>query len=311
MEKKFDEYWYSKDNSKLMNILKIDSDLSYLFQYMREKNKANVRVYHYNEGIESDTIFIVPSADINNHHSSSLRKQLNNIPVIFVESNGIDFNYAHSCNIGIEKALELGYKWVVICNDDVVFHKEPSSLIEILSESEPNAVFTPTNGANETDRYHGEEFTIFKSNFALKGLSLYNSKWSFAGNRTSWEYVSLYLKNFPQISRHLRYNLAVNNTANTFAKLARAVTPKMVNFADFGIFPSSLLKGLHFDETFWNGTEDYELSMRIYKEGLDVKKINFPIESVGSASLGQSVRKKIIGLFNSLYLSKLISQCDS
>lgn len=300
---RYDAFWYSNDVSALMKLIKLCPDITDLFSYMANRPKAPVNMVKFNDNGSGDVVFVVPTADINNETSSNLRRQINNGPIIFVESSGPDFNYSQSCNAGISLALKEGFKWIIISNDDIIFKQNLDNLIEFTESSDGNSVLTPRNGIEENKRYHGEEFAIFKTNAVLLGLTLYNSKWSFEGNKISWPYFSSYLRNFPFFLRHMKYVVGVNNTAQTFQKISRRVTDNIINFGDFGIFPAGILKKYHFDETYWNGGEDYDMSFRLHLDKIPIRKINFDVESIGSASLGRTVRKHILTLFNSLYLS--------
>ena len=299
----YDELWYSQNIPTLMKLIKVSPDINDLFTYMANRNKSPVRIHKYRDNGRDDVVFVVPSADINNKTSSNLRKQISNFPSIFVESSGPDFNYAKSCNTGILEAIKEGFKWIIVCNDDIIFKDNPIKLLEFIENGEENSVMTPRNGKNEDKAYHGEEFTVFKANALLLGLTVYNSKWSFEGNKINWSYVTSYFKNFPFFLRQMKYVVGVNNTATSFRKISSQITGKFVNFADFGIFPADVLRRFQFDETFWNGSEDYDLALRLHKNKIEIRKVNFNIESIGSASLGKSGRKHVLTLLDTLYLS--------
>lgn len=299
----YERLWSSQEISTLMKLIRISPDLKSLFQFMSEKEKSVTKITKYGDAGKEDVVFVVPSADVHNSTSLKLREQIGEHPLIFVESSGPGFNYSHSCNAGITAALDEGFKWIILCNDDLIFKQKVDSLLEFVESSVEDSVLTPKNGVKEDKRYHGEEFSIFRSNALLLGLTVYNSRWSFDNNKISWPYVSSYLKNFQFFLRNMKYVIGVNNTAQTFEKISRRITNNIVNFADFGIFPAGILRKYQFDETYWNGSEDYDFALRLHKDKIPIRKIDFQVESIGSASLGRSGRKHIITLLNSLYFS--------
>jgi len=90
-----------------------------------------------NKGSEGkkDIIVIIPTADFEGEYAKRCCEEIfKGLHIIFVVSGKGNnyFNYAHNCNVGINKAMEYNPKWVVLSNDDVVKIDEISSLIKEL-----------------------------------------------------------------------------------------------------------------------------------------------------------------------------------
>ena len=104
----FERLWFSQDETDLMNALSMSTPPEELALLLRHKEKSPVKILRYNEKSDSKVIFVVPTANVENETSSNLRKQLKDLPSIFIEATGGNFNYARSCNTGISEALNSG-----------------------------------------------------------------------------------------------------------------------------------------------------------------------------------------------------------
>ena len=98
-----------------------------------------------------------------------------------------------------------------------------------------------------------------------------------------------------------KYQVAVNNTIKIWRNIGKEVMANLVNFADFGIFPSQVLKHFKFDETFFNGKEDYELVVRLKKVGISVEAFDFNLASVGSGTFSKVNPSLVKEVLNSIY----------
>ena len=147
----FEKLWSSKNEVALLNALGMSNPPDGLSYLLRNKEKSNVKIVNYNTRSEANFVFVVPTANVDNKTSTDLRKQLKELPSIFVESTGENFNYAHSCNTGISEALNAGYNWIIICNDDIKFQESPHNLEKFINESNKLTTFFLTEWPNVAD----------------------------------------------------------------------------------------------------------------------------------------------------------------
>lgn len=307
----FEKLWSSKNEVALLNALGMSNPPDGLSYLLRNKEKSNVKIVNYNTRSEANFVFVVPTANVDNKTSTDLRKQLKELPSIFVESTGENFNYAHSCNTGISEALNAGYNWIIICNDDIKFQESPHNLEKFINESNKNRVLTPDNRLSGNLKYHGETFSIFKTNPIILALVFYNIRWGFAGKRMPLDFLKNLIIRYPYLLKHFKYTIGVNNNEKVFARFSQRVSSQMINFSDFGIFPSEVLTKFKFDETFWNGTEDYDMVVRLKAANIEVNKIGLAVHSIGSATFGHSVRKNVVSLLDAIYFSHKFSEIDA
>lgn len=300
-ENYFNTIWRRNREVDLLAGLRENSDIEKFQQLSGSIEKVEPVFHYFNQSVESDTIMVVPTADINGKHAVRFRNSVKGIPIIFSVSSGPGFNYSHSCNQAIEKALENGYKWIVISNDDVVFNEDPNNLAERLEAAPKSSVYTPAPPIGEKQLYHGEYFSVFRSNFVLLMLEIYNTRFSNKNHAINMKMISRHIRMLPRMLKYERYQVAVNKGIDFWKKSGKEVLPKLTNFADFGIFPKEIISRFRFDEAFFNGKEDYELVVRMKQSGISVRNINFNLRSIGAGTFGTMGRNLGRDIFNNIY----------
>lgn len=296
-----DLVWKRGTHKDLSDLLKKVDNIDKMVRIAESVRKAEPVFFEFNMDSPLNLVFVVPTANHEGNHSKRFRNSINNVPVIFAESSGPGFNYSHSCNRAIQKALNYGFNWIVISNDDVIFNQNVEDMVNIVQSSKPDSVYTPVNGKDGRAYYHGEKFSVFRSNPLLLLLEIYNLKFSNKGASIDPSTLGFYLRLLPRMFRTEKFQISVNEGIYIWRKFGKEVVSNLVNFADFGIFPSSVLKQYEFDEVYFNGKEDYDLVIRLHKHGIDVKTIDFDVSSIGSgtfSNVNPSITKEAL---NNLY----------
>ncbi len=283
-----------------IEILKDFKSSDEMLLFLNSIPKAEPKTIIFNENCKSDFVFVIPTSDFNNTNSINLRKSIGDIPTIFMEASGPYFNYSHSCNVGIETAIQKGYKWIIVCNDDIILEEEISKLKDILDAHQSPSVMT---ASNREARYHGESFSVLGTKLIILPFILYRYLWRL-GNRRNQIRVVLYL--FLHIIfaiNNLNFVVSLRKDRIGISKYLTPMVTDMINFSDFGIFHKDIISHYKFDENFWNGNEDYALVTELRINGIRVEKIDFKVLTIGGASLGKGVKRRYLGLLNDFYFS--------
>ncbi|EZQ11419.1 hypothetical protein CM19_01120 [Candidatus Acidianus copahuensis] len=106
---------------------------------MKQRPKAEVKI-GVEKGKYNEVVIVIPTADMNGYYAKSIRKTYEGLTLIFVESKGKYFNFAHSVNEGIKEALSLSPSWVIVSNDNMIGIDSPEQLIKQLRTVEENDV---------------------------------------------------------------------------------------------------------------------------------------------------------------------------
>src|SRR3989344_4801267 len=97
--------------------------------------------------------FVVVTYKPNKKALGSLVDTLGKKDVIVVDNTGNNRGYAGGANVGVRKALEQGYEWIVMVNDDVTLSKYAlSQFLDIVNKSEP-AIIGPVAGRIDAKRW--------------------------------------------------------------------------------------------------------------------------------------------------------------
>ena len=280
----------SNDPQDIINFYDSFRSRDDLIEWMKERPKGATYI-HEAEG-NKDIVVVIPTADFNGKYARECRENIfKGLHIIFVESGEIPdpyFNYAHNCNVGIKKALEYKPKWIVLSNDDMYKIDGTDSLISTLNEISPediDCVFTDQGRYHSTNGYIGKPRVWF---------------WLML------KFMPGYFKGFGRVSRNLtggKYTPVKNHSLlhRIFYKKIRDVTLIL----DFGIFSSKFLiinGGTVFDETYVNGGEDSDLSLRIEHNG---RKgfINYRIGDLVGSTIGVGISRWLRNVCAEAYFS--------
>ena len=250
-------------------------------------------------------VMVVPTTDASCPLATRLARAFSPIPIIFAVSVGEYFNYAYSLNSGIAEALKYSPERVIISNDDVIPIDDVRELLPLIEEHRDVDLLVPGNVRN---RYHGETVHLMRRNVFFTAIEFF---WALKNlERIGNKLGALVLISEMTRSKIVPYVAYDGIRQMTLASgILKPISKPFVNFADFGIFRSDVIKVNRFDETFINGYEDYDLTIRLDQAGNSIQKIGFNIRSLEGISLGRDWNKRFFhDIFNSIYFS--MKHCD-
>jgi len=275
-------------SDKLDDIYKIYEcfSLEEIIDWMRNRPKAKMDIFEVEGGKEA--VVIIPTADFNGQLAKHAREVFKGLHMIFVQSNGPLFNYAKSVNEGIRYAKnKYKPKWLIVSNDDVIWAEPPNKLIDALSTVSDNVDLVMVCPPGKA---HTKKITLIspKSHvFSIMRLYAMVSK-------TQW--VKVYSK---FLKYRKKFGIKFWPAMNTILMNLKFGIEEKYNFLYCGSF--CILKDQLFDENFINGVEDIVLSI-----ASTIQLINYKIEFLSGATLGDNELRMARNLINFIYLNWLI-----
>ncbi|QXJ28643.1 hypothetical protein J5U23_01512 [Saccharolobus shibatae B12] len=309
-----DELYYSNDPRNVLRFYETFDSAEELINWMRARPKANVSI-HEVEG-DTDIVIVIPTANVSSDYVKIDLDVYKGFHVIFCESSGRYFNYAHSVNICVKEAMKYNPEWVIFSNDDIYKIDEPYILRNQLKKLDYNDV-SAILPSDRNYQFHYSELRILKPtfikgyrSFLLGSLSLiYDEilRKSVKGNNMSL--ILLLARAQIYYTKLLRrFNLPyvdLRVVDKTLTYKIRDIIEKLLNeyinsftikkFGDFGGFSRAFLNrnnGVNFDETFINGVENYDLSFKLMIEKVPVKIIRYRKGSYKGRSLGVGINNR-------------------
>ena len=293
-------YFTSRDSKKIREFYKGFKNRDQLIQWMEERPKG-VPIIHEVEG-DKKIIVVIPTAELDGKYAKECRESIfKGLHIIFVESSGKNdfyFNFSHFVNAGIRKAMEYDPKWIIYSGDDVIKIDSPEVLIAKLNPIDNKkimSVFTkqgfyhsiPT-GLITQRKIIGYIITSIYA--VIKGTIGIQIK-----NHRIWE------------KYNIKWSLGAKN--GLFSKLAYKEFKPFILTATFGIFSSEYCKinaGNVLDETFINGCEDWDVSIKLNK--LPYEIIDYKISELAGSTLGnlKDYNRNTRNILNMAYLNKKI-----
>lgn len=315
MEDHLDKLYFSESADDILQFYREVDNSKDLFSWMRKHTKEDPRVIVV-EG-EPRVVVVIPTRDANSPMAKQCRDVIfHGVRIIFVQSQGRNFNFSHAVNYGMKVALSYDPNWILYCNEDMLLVDSPQKLLGCLSgiDHTKYSIVYPRQGAKHSiplnvsfAKKTGEIVYSLKYSrgFAIYDiLKSYKSKlFVIATNRQG----SSYLERF----KHMPQRLFVENSDMPY-----------VLTGDIGIFSRNYVESLDgklFDETFINGCEDVELSIRLSR-GERGMSANYSIGSLNGASLGKTgtiftlginKNRVIRDIANRIYLASRIESFQS
>jgi len=304
----------SSSASAVLSFYDSFSDRAELINWMQERPKGNTTIFEI-EG-DKDIIVVIPTKDIEGDLAQKCKDDIfKGLHIVFVESafpKDTYFNYAHSCNIGIEKALKYHPSWIVLSNDDMIKVDDVYVLREKLLalEKRYKVIFTKDN-AN------------FSHNFTIRKLNMIGRLFLiFAFNLSRLIKLESLLR-FSLYQKFLIYRSPFYSKPKRFTKgsiLYKEIESYKVP-GPFIIFSYEFIQSMNgriFDEAFINGFEDTWLALNLKRDGTGVGEIDYKIKPMGGMSLGKGYLRYLreipsLTLYNYYedQLSKNIDHLDS
>lgn len=277
-------YFTSNDPNKIIEFYNSFENREQLIQWMKERPKGIANIYEVDG--EKDIIVVIPTADFHGKYARECRENIfKGLHIIFVESGEIPdpyFNYAHNCNVGIRKAMEYNPKWVVVSNDDMYRLDDVNVLRRELQDI--IGLNFPLILANHQKKglYVSKDMLLVKITGILKLLHKRLHAWLAIPPE-----MPLYSKNFYYHFTDYRPESSKYKLSKIFFR--DQIIP-FVNLNAFGIFSGEFLENYKndvFDETFINGFEDIDLSLRLELE-YGIKYVNYNIAGYEGSTIGNS-----------------------
>lgn len=270
-----------------------------LIRWMKNRHKNEPKIIDVDG--EEKVVIVIPTADFESQKTQTCKdiifKGIHQIYVESVKPRDLFFNYSHNVNLGVTHALKLKPEWIVISNDDMLFEDPPKKLLSELDKVDPDfndAVFTKPPGSYHSFlRFIGEPTIIYSMIVTLHP------------NRSRHFRLKLWNK------FELRYVDALYSGPTGFlSKLTyKTIKPHLLT-GSFTVLSRKYAESQKsvFDETFINGGEDTDLSLRIFEDQNRIGFIDYRIgDSIGS-SLGSGWSRSIRNVVNEVYLSYKIER---
>ena len=283
------DLYISNDIKKIYEFYESFEDTNSLISWMKERPKGKTSIYEYPGN--KDITVVIPTADVNSELAKSCRNSIfRGLQIIFVESGfpkDIYFNYAHSCNTGIKRALELGSKWIVISNDDMEKIDEVPKLVEELDHFEQD---TQVIWTEETETFQ-HSFNILKSTILFDILINLSTFLLLLSGHRRIRTLSLFKKfDIRLIPKYKEPNYTKSKN-RLFSRLLYNVVEGHKVPGHFAIYNSNFVRNIMdnelFDEKFINGFEDTWLGIYITYHKIKCGTINYNINPMGGVSLGK------------------------
>ena len=249
-----------------------------LIQWMKERPRGATYI-HEVEG-NKDIVVVIPTADFNGRYAEECRKNIfNGLHIIFIESGEIPdpyFNYAHSCNAGVKKALEYDPKWIVISNDDMYKIDDVEVLrsgLMKLDEKKYDFTVPPLKGGQPLELSMGRKKLTYDFYRVFKDRPIGH----------------LYNK------FNIRYFYIVNSIKRSAFVFEKVTGTTFVSFRAFIIFSAVYLRnemgGNPFDDVYINEHEDLDLSFRLFLNRARTFSIRYRVGARKGSSLGMTKQR--------------------
>ena len=275
-------------SNKLDDIYKIYERFSKeeIIEWIRSRPKAKMDIFEV-EG-DKEAILVIPTADFNGQLAKHAREVFKGLHMIFVQSKGPLFNYAKSVNEGIRYAKNKYMpKWFIVSNDDVIWAEPPNKLIDSLTTVSNNAdlVMVCPPGKAHTKKVS----LISPKGYVFSIMRLYAMI-----SKTSW--VRVYRK---FLKYRKKFGIKYWPAMHSILMNLKFGIKEKYDFLYCGSF--CIVKDKLFDENFINGVEDIALSITSA-----IQLINYKIEFLSGATLGDNELRMAKNLINFIYLNWLI-----
>ncbi len=298
-EAKLNDKFLSPKIEDLISFYSFFGNRGELIDWMRNRPKNEPSIINVDG--ETDIVVIIPTANVNSSRSQTcsreIYKGLNQIFVESVKPRDSYFNYSHNVNLGVQEALKLDPEWIIISNDDMLLQNGPNQLITEIRKHDfamKNVLFT-----NPPGDYHSFLRFIGEPTFIYSMLSAAHP------NRNRHTRLKLWRK------YQLKYIDALYSGPSGF--LSRITYRSDLVHLLTGSFTVLSMKYVRnqeklLDETFVNGGEDTDLSLRLYQEPDKIGYINYKVGDQVGTSLGSGWPRILRNVVNEIYLSYKIEK---
>lgn len=263
-------------------------------------------------------VVVMPTPDLHNRITKDTISRFGNTCIVLVESSGKYFNFAKSMNIGIQQALQLDPKWILLSNNDVypidniekfefsLKKYQPVASVPVLNE--PHIIRPIITKWFEPSYTEQQLMKIISYPAELLGLS-----GSLISNLVASRYkifksdaITRFLELDNMVLNSIVYQSPISGMLKRVSDSLKSKGKYLVSYINIqpvGIFAPYILEEFNFDETFINHGEDSDLSIRMKLNDIDISSIKITFGGSASASLGlANSRMYRCTLFGLLYM---------
>jgi len=275
------------------------SSVSELMEFFYSRKRPSVKTMFLASDSKSSITAVIPTRSFNGLLFKELSVKLSKINLLWVESSGPFFNFSYAMNLGIRNAIEMGSEFIMLSNDDVLPMVDISTIdssIERMKEKydlfipqilNSNLFISPIQSI-----YRQSIITAhyLKGNHKLKGAEIDKIRHvrmlvqglRIYSNPNIMKYIIL-RQNDPILTGHFTI-LSRKLKEFTLGGINKLLI-RINNVQPISIVKSSLLESETFDESFVNGGEDVDLSVRLSLKGARVGYLTERFQHIGGYSL--------------------------
>lgn len=302
------EELYERLNAKnFLDFYNSFGSVNALIEFITSRKRAEVRIFKIESKIESEITAVIPTKSIESQIVKTLTDKLTGFNIIFVESKGPFFNFSFSMNSGIREAIRLNTKYIMLSNDDIFPLESPDKLQRsVVMNGVDKDVLIPS--IMSTLSFLSPKQKIFSQScltnhiVSNKVLSILNPSKTSKSSRVLLGKIKMYKS--PDILKYI----IIRENDPIFKKkhlkilgygMKYAITQfnkpliEINNIQPVSIIKSDLLKKEAFDESFINGGEDTDLSVRLAIRGVRVGYLKERFQNLGGYSLGNSTDRML------------------
>lgn len=133
-------YLLSSNVNKIIEFYDGFDDKDELIRWFKEKPRGFINTYEIKG--PKDVIVVIPTSNFYGQEARVSREKIfKGLHIIFVESGEPQdpyFNYANSCNVGIEIAMKYNPSWIIISKDNMEIVDNTEKLTKEIKEAELN-----------------------------------------------------------------------------------------------------------------------------------------------------------------------------
>jgi len=262
--------FFSKKKEDILSFYNHIDSYEGLLAFLQNLPKPAIKTYIGNADQPNDIILVIPTPDINNKDVIKIKSYFKNFKIIFSVSSGSYFNFSRSMNTGIKEALRLNPSWIILSNLDIEPAFNTDIMREFLNDSVedvivPRIVSKEGREQQLVCNYRFSDssiiYKLFNLSFLMRFFPVY-LRGQFYINKIN---IS---KNMP--IRFIQINKKLGQDSNIKSYIIDSLFRSRLcylNVQPFSIIRSYVFKENLFDETFFNGGEDTELSIRLMRNG--------------------------------------------
>lgn len=274
-------------------------DRDSLITWMRNRTKSDPSLIDI-QG-DATAVVVIPTADYNSKRTLNCSNDIyKGMQQVIVESRkpwDLYFNYSHNVNAGLKRAMELNPDWIIISNDDMVKVDPSLTLLKELKlkdHGKYNALFTEQHGT-----YHSFPRFIGTPNLLYSLVTYIHPNRYRKRRQEIWNKFGL------------KYLEAIDTgSTGIMSRLTYKVMKEHLLTGSFTILSRNYVESVErvLDETFINGGEDADLSLKLAAGMEKIGFIQYNIGDLIGTSLGSGWTRYLRNVVNEVYLSYKIEK---